>query len=280
MIYISTACVRHNKIKDSVQELVNYGFKNIELSGGTTFYDGFVEDLLELKAKYNLNYICHNYFPPPEEHFVVNLASLDDVVFNKTFEHLERSINLSKKLNADKFGFHAGFYYNIPLDQIGKSITRQAIFDKKKSIVRFCSAFNSLKEKHPTISLYLENNVLSHQNYKNFDDNFFMLTNSYEYWDLCKKINFNLILDVAHLKVTCNSLNLNFEQEFDRLFSKSDYIHVSDNNGLIDQNKGLRKSSDLHKILSQYTWKNKTVTIEVYDSMEEITSTYNLINNL
>ena len=107
-----------------------------------------------------------------------------------------------------------------------------------------------------------------------------MLTNSHEYLNLCKKINFNLILDVAHLKVTCNSLNLNFEQEFDRLFSKSDYIHVSDNNGLIDQNKGLRKSSDLQKLLSQYTWKNKTVTIEVYDSMDEIISTYNLINNL
>ena len=62
MIFISSACVKHYKIKDSVQELVNNGFKNIELSGGTTFYNGFVEDLLELKAKYNLNYICHIIF--------------------------------------------------------------------------------------------------------------------------------------------------------------------------------------------------------------------------
>ena len=280
MIYVSSACVKHDKIKDSVQELVNNGFSNIELSGGTTFYNGFVEDLLELKAKYNLNYICHNYFPPPENHFVVNLASLDDVVFKKTFDHLERSINLSKKLNAQKFGFHAGFFYNIPLDQIGKSIAKQTLFDKKTSIIRFCSAFNSLKDNHPSISLYLENNVLSHQNFKNFGDNFFMLTNMSEYSDLIKKINFNLILDVAHLKVSCNSLNLNFVQEFDHLFNKSDYIHISDNNGLIDQNKGLQKSSNLYNTLSQYSFKNKTVTIEVYESMEEIINTYNLINNL
>ena len=173
MIYISSACVKHDKIKDSVQELVDNGFSNIELSGGTKYYHGFEDDLLELQYKYNLNYICHNYFPPPKKDFVVNLASLDDVVFKKTFDHLERSINLSKKLNAQKFGFHAGFYYNIPLDQIGKSIAKQTLYDKKKSIVRFCLAFNSLKKNHPSISLFLENNVLSHQNFSNFGDNFF-----------------------------------------------------------------------------------------------------------
>ena len=98
MIYISSSCVKHIKIKDAVQDLVNNGFKNIELSGGTEYYNGFEDDLLELKNKYNLNYICHNYFPPPKEHFVLNLASLDDEIYNKTFEHLKNAIELSKKL--------------------------------------------------------------------------------------------------------------------------------------------------------------------------------------
>ena len=41
MIYISTSCVKNIKIKDSVEELANNGFKNIELSGGTEYYENF-----------------------------------------------------------------------------------------------------------------------------------------------------------------------------------------------------------------------------------------------
>lgn len=51
MIYISSSCVKNKTIKESVQELVDSGFKNIELSGGTEYYDGFEDDLLKLKKK-------------------------------------------------------------------------------------------------------------------------------------------------------------------------------------------------------------------------------------
>ncbi len=66
MIYVSSSCIRHKKIKDSVKELAENGFQNIELSGGTQYYNNIESDLLKLKEKYNLNYRCHNYFPPPK----------------------------------------------------------------------------------------------------------------------------------------------------------------------------------------------------------------------
>jgi hypothetical protein len=34
MIFVSSSCVKNELIKDSVIELVDVGFKNIELSGG------------------------------------------------------------------------------------------------------------------------------------------------------------------------------------------------------------------------------------------------------
>ena len=52
MIYISSSCVKNTKIKDSVEELATNGFKNIELSGGTEYYDNFENDLLKLKDKH------------------------------------------------------------------------------------------------------------------------------------------------------------------------------------------------------------------------------------
>ena len=280
MIFISSACLKHDKIKNSVEQLAKSGFNNIELSGGTDFYEGFVDDLLDLKVKYNLNYICHNYFPPPKKHFVINLASMDDYVFENTLNHLQKSINLSKLLNVNKFGFHAGFYHNIPLNQIGKSITKKTLFNKSKSFTRFCNAFDLLKKNNPDIELYLENNVLSNQNFSNFNDNLFMLTTSDEYFELINKIDFKLILDVAHLKVSCNSLNLNFEKQLDSLMCKSDYLHISDNDSFVDQNRAIKKDSNLYSILSKYSLKNKMITLETYESVNDIADSFNLINKL
>ena len=65
MIYISTSCVKNNSIKKSIKQIVDFGYTNIELSGGTDYYPEIVDDLVSLKDKYNLNFICHNYFPPP-----------------------------------------------------------------------------------------------------------------------------------------------------------------------------------------------------------------------
>ena len=89
MIFISTSCIKNNKIRDSVQELAENGFQNIELSGGTKFYENFENDLLELKDRYKLNYRCHNYFPPPKKPFVLNLASLNNETF-KLYENFFR----------------------------------------------------------------------------------------------------------------------------------------------------------------------------------------------
>ena len=42
-IYFSTGGYKNHKTKDVVNQLIKIGIKNIELSGGTTFYNGFVE---------------------------------------------------------------------------------------------------------------------------------------------------------------------------------------------------------------------------------------------
>jgi len=279
MIYISTSCVKKDRIKDSVIELANQGFHNIELSGGTNYYDNIEENLLALKKEFKLNYICHNYFPPPKEHFVVNLASLDKEVHQRTTNHLSNSIRLSESLGCDVFGFHAGFYLNIPISEIGKEIHKDVLFDKKTSFETFCSSYNELQNSS-NVKLYIENNVISHQNYTNFSDNFFMLTNKEEYLELKEKIDFELLLDVAHLKVSCNSLNLNFEEELDFLINESSYVHISDNDSFADQNKPLFEHSELHNMLSKHSFKDKLVTLEVYDSIENIKKTYDLIDKL
>ncbi len=281
MIYISSSCVKHKKIKDSVQELVDNGFKNIELSGGTEYYDGFDEDLLELKNKYDLNYLCHNYFPPPKEPFVINLASLNDEIFNKSLEHLINSLTLSNKLSSSKFGFHAGFFIDIKINQIGKKLSKEDIFDKKKSIKRFCEGFNILKKEFIQIEVYLENNVFSSLNSKTYEKvNPFMLTNYKEFEELKEFINFKLLLDIAHLKVSCKTLGLVFESELLNMIKQTDYLHLSDNDGLQDLNLSIKKESELINILKKNDLKNRDITLEIYSGLNDIKNSIEVLQEV
>jgi sugar phosphate isomerase/epimerase len=279
VIFISTSCVNHNKIKDSVQELVDGGFRNIELSGGTEYYENLEMDLLELKDKYSLNYRCHNYFPPPKKHFVLNLASLNDKVFKMSFDHLIGAIALSDRLGADKFAFHAGFFIDIQLDEIGKKLSRDNLFNKERSIERFCNAYIDIKKQSKNVSLFIENNVFSKTNAETYDiSNPFMMTNFSEYKLLKSKINFNLLFDIAHLKVSTKTLDLDWEDEFENMISESSYIHISDNDGFHDLNNQLNQSSSLLSMLSNADTHGKDFTIEVYGDMSSIKNSYDVLS--
>ena len=278
MIYVSSSCVKNEKIKDSVKELAVNGFKNIELSGGTRTYENFENDLLELKDKYNLNYRCHNYFPPPEEPFVFNLASLNEKTFQVSVDHLKNVIMLSKRLGADKFGFHAGFFIDIKLEEIGKKLSLDNLFDQEKSIERFCEAYAAIKEQTQGVLLYIENNVFSKTNSSTYgEDNPFMMTNFSQYKDLREKIDFNLLLDVAHLKVSANTLSLNWIEELEKMLDYSNYIHISDNDGFHDLNNRLIRNCDILSILRRTNTKDKDFTLEVYEEMDAIKSSHDLL---
>ena len=279
MIYISSSCVKHTKIRDSVQELATNGFQNIELSGGTEYYEDFENDLLELKGKYNLNYRCHNYFPPPKKPFVLNLASLNDETFQMSFDHLKKVVALSNRLGADKFAFHAGFFIDIKLSEIGKKLSRDNLFDEKEAVERFCNAYKIIKKQAKNGSLFIENNVFSKTNADTYDgENPFMMTNFNEYKSLKEIIDFNLLLDVAHLKVSAKTLGLNWEDEFENMIDVSSYIHISDNDGLHDLNNQLTRSSSLLSMLRQANTKNKDFTLEIYDNMDAIKKSNEILN--
>lgn len=279
MIFVSSSCVKHKKIKDSVQELVDNGFKNIELSGGTDLYNNFELDLIELKDQYNLNYLCHNYFPPPSSPFVLNLASLDDKTYKQSYDHLKKVIDLSIRLGANRFAFHAGFFIDIKLKEIGKNLSRDNLYNKDESENRFCLAYMQLKERAKELTLHIENNVFSNQNSITYKDkNPFMMTDFQGYKDLKKRIDFDLLFDVAHSKVSSKSLGLNYENEFHQMIEVASYVHVSDNDGNTDSNNELLKDSALFHLLKDSSTADKCYTLEVYDGVNALKRSFEVLS--
>lgn len=281
MIFVSSSCVKNKLIKDSVLELVDIGFKNIELSGGTELYEDLESDLLEIKNKFKLNYRCHNYFPPPPKHFVLNLASLDEEVFNMSKEHVKRALALSEQLGCEKYGVHAGFLINISTAEIGKSIQKKDLFDRRKALESFIKAIGDLS-RNSQVKLYIENNVISAQNFKNYEEiNPLLLTCHKDFLELKERLKFNLLLDVAHLKVSCKSLGLNLEGELGAMLRESDYIHLSDNDGTKDSNDSFDRGQ-IFDILSENRnlLKGKDFTLEVYSGKEQIIKSYENLESL
>lgn len=281
MIFISSACVKADTIKDAVKTLCDAGFTRIELSGGTHYYDDYAADLIDLQKRYGLTYICHNYFPPAPQPFVLNLASLDDKVFERTYKHLEMLIDFSRQVQAPRAGFHAGFFLDMDAHEVGDRLRRRDLYAREACIERFCEAVKRLVQCAGDVELYVENNVVSQGNLESFcGENMFMLTSYDDVVELQKRIDYKLLLDVAHLQVSARSLGLDFASQLKALMPLSDYVHCSDNDGLSDQNRPLARDSLLFRSLQGYCLRDKTVTLEIYDTIDALKNSYALLREL
>ncbi|UTW67319.1 sugar phosphate isomerase/epimerase [bacterium SCSIO 12643] len=277
MIYVSSSCVKARKIKDAVETIAKFGFKRIELSGGTDYYEGYLDDLVELKNKYGLEYLLHNYYPAPKEHFVCNLASLNEDVYQATLNHYKNSIEVSEKLGAKQFGLHAGFLIDPKVTELGKPITKQNAFNKSEAIDRFCEGLSIVQNYSPNVEVFVENNVFSAKNMENFKFNPFLFTSYEGLLELTQHLDFSVLLDIAHLKVSCNTLNIDFDTQLEKVFAIANYIHISDNDGKSDSNQMVQKKSDLFKKLKHFDLTNKPITLEIYETLENIQNSYQLI---
>ncbi len=282
MIFVSSYFRKENRISNQVREIATNGLRNIELTGGTESYPKMIDDLLELKRKYNLKYRLHNYFPPPKDHFVFNLASLDKVISQKSIEHAKRAIDLSIKLNSFKIGFHAGFFIRINNDELGRDISNRDLYDEDEATQKFVENLEEIKKfSGDEFKIYIENNVISKKNIEKFPNRSPSMLNTYEdYLKLSKMVDFNLLLDIAHLKVSCKSFGLNFEEQFRALVGETDYIHISDNNSFSDDNLPLVRNSKLIDMVKKFKYDKCDITLEIYGEIHKVIESHNLLESV
>lgn len=282
MIYVSTACMKKKTIREIIDHYVQNGIYNIELSGGTEYYEFLERDLLLLKKLHNLTYVCHAYFPPPSEHFVVNLASCNDIIYEKSISFYKNCIDLLDRINCNVLSIHAGFLVEIGVNEIGKKLNNMTIYPEKEAYYRFCKAYEYLKllcEKK-SITMYLENNVLSADNYKEFQEhNYLMMTDFESIMKMKEQLDFNLLLDLGHLNVSSCTLGLDYAKQCIQLKDYIEWVHISDNNGIADQHKPLHKKSEILKMYNVLFLKEKNITLETNGNIEEIIRSIILLRN-
>ncbi len=246
MIYYSTGGFSKVTAIESVNLLSKIGVKNFELSGGVHFFS-IKEKLENLKTKLNCNFAVHNYFPPPEIPFVLNLASLDANVRSKSIAHCKESIKLAAILNSHFYSVHAGFLLDPKPSQLGKKFTNEQLANRHQSMEIFLETLKMLSEyaREFKINLMIENNVLSKNNAETFQDNPFLMADLEETIYIMDNTsdNVHLLVDVAHLKVSANSLKFDPVEYLAKTQKYTRGYHLSDNDGTSDSNKEFHKDA-------------------------------------
>lgn len=274
MIYVSTGGYKNLEASKVSQLFLSHGIKNIELSGGLSS-DNMKIDLEKLKK--NIFFQIHNYFPPPKNSFVFNLASVNQEISKKSLNHAKKAIDWSCDLGGTTYSFHAGFLIDPKPNELGQKIKKRKLFNRKQAIDTFIKNVNILSKyaRSKSISLLIENNVVSHKNLLEFGEDPLLMTTPKECEYVMKKTesNVNLLIDVAHLKVSANSINYNPSQMFETCEPWINGYHLSENDGLADTNSSFTENSWFWKHLKKNI---KYYSIEVYNV--EIIELISLLN--
>jgi sugar phosphate isomerase/epimerase len=275
MIYVSSTCAPTKNLREAIDSFVAHSIRNIEFSGGLDFYESFLDNLFSLKEVHRLNLLVHNYFPPPKDAFVLNLASQDNEIYQRSLEHYKQSIELAIRLGAPVYALHAGFLMDPQVNELGRPIAKRHLQGKAEAIQRFLAGFAELEQLYgKQIRLYIENNVVSAKNFETYGTNPSLLASFADYQEMAALFPFRPLLDLGHLQVSCKSLDLDFESEASQFFAHTDYIHLSANDGKSDQNLLPRKEDAVCKALKKYYIPSMTVTLEIYQSLDEIQTLY------
>ena len=240
MIFVSTGGVSDRPAWKTSELLAGYGIGAVELSGGMSD-PAQLGRLLSLRSC--LTFQLHNYFPPLDFPFVFNLASLDPDVGTKSLQHVEMAMQWGVELDRPVYSFHAGYLLDPQVDELGNKIRNRKLYDRTEAMQYFLERVNCLSDYayELGVELLIENNVLSASNMSEFDTPPLLMLTADECVDVMQQTpnNVNLLIDVAHLKVTANSLNFDRVDFLSRCDSWIHAYHLSDNNGVYDGNESM-----------------------------------------
>jgi len=265
-IFVSTSGVRNGTAIDCAKSWADLGVKRIELSGGKHVAT-LNQELAQLADVFQ-DVMLHNYFPPPEIPFVLNLASIDANILEKSLSLAKEAIDKSSLLNSKFYGVHAGFLFDPRVEHLGHPIPRQDIVSRNTALNQFHESIRELSKfaTQRGVQLLVENNVLSQKNFDEFGTNPFLLVELEEILDFTNKSDVGLLLDVGHLNVSCQTLKSDRVKAMELLSPIVDGYHLSDNDGSSDQHAKLTPNSWFVPFLD---FNAKFMTLEIHSQMKD-----------
>tara|TARA_B100001123_G_C15266987_1_gene1008809 strand:- start:1030 stop:1893 length:864 start_codon:yes stop_codon:yes gene_type:complete len=280
MIYISTTFIKDStSLYKALNKCKDAGIKSVEI-GSNHCYEKSYDYCLD----FSFQYLVHNYFPIPEESFVINIASFDDKVRNSSIAHIKNAIDFCVQIGAKLYTFHPGFLtdpqgsnktdnnYDFQWDenQLQNSNYEKA---KNKMYDALYEIVNYAQSNNIPIAIETEGSLTK--------KNHLLMQRPEEYEALMKLFSNNdlgINLNIGHLNLAANAFDFD-RYEFVNLIQ--DYIiamELSHNDGLEDQHRPLESDGWYWDIILDSRFRNSYKILEFRNtSIELIIENINLL---
>lgn len=278
-IFISTNCLRGiQPLGIRLFEYEKYGLTDVELGAGVTTNHNISEVFTN---HHKGKFLLHNYFPPPSDAFVLNLASNDEQIRQRSIDLVSNALVLCKKLNAPFYSVHAGFIYDPiglgPSSLIFPSITSSTC-GAERAFKRFVDTLMPLLDLAACLGLRIlvENNVCTLEARGKL---LMQTTNEFlQLFEILPHPALGLLLDTGHLKVSAKTLGFDPFEFADRLTPHIRAFHLHDNDGITDSHLPLPPGSWVLEILRRPEFKGLPLVLEAkVDTMSEAVDQISLL---
>jgi len=238
--YVSTGAFKTRSVPAIVELALHAGLHHIELASGAAWAPGML-DVVRKTAGLPVNYLVHNYFPPHQDPFVLNLAAADGMILQRSQEHCRLAVDLCHEFKAPFFSVHAGFAFAGKPEDLGKDVTRLPRTSLEEAHAIFVESLRDLcayaADKH--VRILVENNVIHPFNLVGGKNRLGLCVTAEDLLRTKADVgaaSLAFLIDVGHLRVSANSLRFDREVFLDRVGPHVEAFHLSDNDGTADQN--------------------------------------------
>jgi len=265
--FVSSGAFKTKSVPQVVEWTRSWGLERIELGSGMSWVPDVLQPIRETSDR-QIHYLVHNYFPPHERPFVLNLAASDPDILDRSRAHCREAIDLSAELDAPFFSVHAGFAFKAKPEHLGRDVTRAPRVSLEEAHDIFVRSIRHLcaYAEGKGIKLAVENNVIASFNLvqgKNVVGLCATADDILRTYEDVKSPNLGFLIDVGHLKVTANSLGFDMHAFLDNVAPYVMAFHLSDNDGLADQNLPFDHKAWFISRLAEFP--NSTLVLEAYN---------------
>lgn len=240
-MYVSTGAFQTRSLAEIVRLAMEGGVECVELSSGTEWAPDLLAPVRRTVGA-GQRYLVHNYFPPAEQPFVLNLACAETGGLARSLRHCRDAVDLSQELGAPFFSVHAGFAFTARPEELGGDLTRSPRVPLDRAHEIFVGALRELcaYAEPRGVRIAVENNVIAP----------FNLVNGRNLLGLCATAddilrtredvgatNLAFLVDTGHVKVTAAALGFDSHRFLDEVAPYVIAFHLSDNDGSADTNQ-------------------------------------------
>jgi|TARA_B100001971_G_scaffold149931_1_gene139054 sugar phosphate isomerase/epimerase len=190
---------------------------------------------------FSFNYLLHNYFPIPESSFVLNIASFDKGIRDRSLRHIIKAIDFCDYIGGHLYTFHPGFLtdpkgsnksnknYDFQWDK--NQIDNKNFIKVKELMYRTLDkVIHYAQSKNVTIAIETEGSLNKKEH--------LLMQRPEEYIDFMSNYensDIGINLNIGHLNLAANAFEFKREDFVELISDYMVAMELSHNNGYEDQ---------------------------------------------